>query len=412
MFGTLGYIFLRKREPRRTLSRKICCNMLILSIVIAGLGCGFSGNTAYAKEDVRSHGNLVIKEDGEETVVCTDDFTTIFDYVDSKKQEIAEQLDRLGTHFFDHNGITEYSRNPVMAGSIYTKSLLEWSVLERAIMESQNAPDNMKVLSTSRAMHLAETGELTDYYQTASSDHISNNKGMWVSGKFVVGNGADNKKAYKAGNEDGKQQRLKRGLKPIWQSTKPVQDIKHVHTYAEGSGCYIEVEKTSTSSSVCGAALEYLEPLWIPNENEEGGGSWHGGFYQCPIHNGYYSSAGTCTYVIKTSSTKTEYVLNCGYSGNQSYGTLKLFATGYSEEDESYLLLAEFDELENDSHIQWKQEQKCSWYDSNGALIGQGKQIHVRNAGMYTCQLDMTNEDVDVKSASIEIELLGFTVDN
>lgn len=384
-------------------------------ILAAGIACPGVAKAATVEPVWQSKGKIVWEMPGTSLVWDTEDLHHVYQSLSEQKRKIIEGLHQVGTVLYETGGETGYDRQPdrdraeSFSGDIRKVS---WSLLEEAVCTSQNVPEAIPVRHPERALHLEGIGESTAQYEAAAADNISQGKAVWIQGNFVIGNGADNEKAYQKGREDGGNGNLPDGFLPIYEAAEVRTELRHVHIgKAENvdgtNGCYRNYATTHTHTSSCGAALTYCEAVWYPNPSEEGGGSWHGGYYTCGYHGGYYEGAGQCPYSETQSVTTWHHEINCGKEG-LLYGTMRLSGTTAAEYDGSILLELQLEEGAGYSELHWNSEKRCQWEDAEGNIIGEGETCKVTLPGVYVCRLLLANQEVSNRSIRTSAAIAGL----
>ena len=143
----------------------------IVSCLLVGVMCTLIGSVAYADEsgstsradNIKSHGTLLCEQAGAENnvLIASQDLNYLADEID----ELEDSYKRTAT-----DSLAVIGQNPV--------STL-WSDICSAIEHSQDV----------------STG--------TTADNLSKDKGAWVNGEYITGNGADNKTNYNQGYTDG-----------------------------------------------------------------------------------------------------------------------------------------------------------------------------------------------------------------
>ena len=384
-------------------------------ILIAGMVCPGVAKAATGEPVLQSRGKIVWEMPGTSLIWDTKDLHHIYQSLLGQKEKVIEGLRQVGTVVYQDGGKTGYDRHPErgrtepFSGDIRQ---VDWSLLEEAISTSQNVPKAIPVRHPERALHLEGIAECTSQYEAAVADNISRGKAVWIQGNFVIGNGTDNEKAYQKGKEDGGNGKLPDGFLPIYEVAEAKTELRHVHIgKAENvdgtNGCYRNYATTHTTTSSCGAVLTYCEATWYPNPSEEGGGSWHGGYYTCGYHGGYYEGAGQCPYSETQSVTTWHHEISCGKEG-LLYGTMWLSGTTGTEYDGSILLELQIEEGEGYPDLHWDSGKRCQWEDAEGNIIGEGENCKVTSPGEYVCRLLFANQEVDNRSTRASVAIVGL----
>lgn len=371
-------------------------------------------------ERVRSNGRVQY----EYAVIDGDDLKKIDTYISEKKNAAAGILVRLGTKFRRQDGKYVYDRNPDVGQEDIDLSGLSWEILTQAGKESQNIPAGMAVLNPEAALYIEGVEERTDFYADATEDNLSAGKAAWVEGRLLLGNGADNDKAYRQGLTDGEQGNIPENLCPIFRVHEAVAEIRHAHVGSQAesegvSGCYHNYSVTTATKRRCDITLKYLEPVWYPNENEPDGGTWHGGFYTCSHHGGVFEKAGICGKDYIKYVTEWKHDVTCGLE-NVLYARLIIKAsdaednpdtewepgTAYSVKQVS--LKAVLEEDEGYDRLMWKEGDELVWTDDRGNVLGMGPELTVFEPGIYRCSINVANSDIDRRMAEVTVAVSGL----
>lgn len=352
----------------------------------------------------------------EEAVLDAADLQSIYAYVSGKKNGAVDALLQLGTKFREESGEIVCDRNPDSAGEDIDVSRLSWPMIERAVKDSQTVPDGLAVLNPEAAMHIEGVEEYTDYYVTAAEDNISRGKAAWADGRLLLGNGADNDKAYQRGTDDGENNKIPEFLNPLFSVQEAVTEIRHVHVgnpeEEEGtSGCYQNSRETKREERKCGSELVKTEVTWYPNPDEPEGGSWHGGYYTCPYHNGIYDSPGKCTHKSTVTTTIWHHDVICGLT-DMVYARLTVYGTDTDPADRSIKLEADLEEGDGYENLIWRSEDRLVWTDENGTVLNTGSELIVQIPGVYRCSVNVTNEDIDNREVIVTVKVSGFLLRN
>ena len=210
-----------------------------------------------------------------------------------------------------------------------------------------------------------------------------------MDGVFVVGNGRDNERAYQRGIQDEEEGKIPDNFLPVYRCTDAWLELKHTHQgkaeKKEGiSGCY--QNSVTKKTEACGSVLTWAEPSFRENEEEEGGGSWHGGFYYCVFHGGTLPSYGTCKEPVEKNDWSHKLI--CGIDDKEdSYAKLLLSGEDRDPADGRITLTAH---LENGSlyeQLVWGEGAQFVCYDSAEQMIGEGAELQVDAAGTYICSV-------------------------
>lgn len=382
-------------------------------VMIAGLA-GVQGISVSAAsgdmEGIRSRGSVRY----DRAVIDSADLQDIHVHITEKKDMMAGILMQLGTRFRQHSEGCTYDRNPDAEQGDIDKRQLNWSALVQAAEESQNVPTALTVLNPEAAMDIEGVEERTDYYETAIEDNISRGKAAWAEGRLLLGNGADNDKAYRKGIEDGEGGNVPDHLYPIYGAQEAVVEIRHVHLgepeNKDGtSGCYQNSHTTKEEVKTCSNQLIETDREWYPNPDEPGGGSWHGGIYTCPNHGGIYESAGTCTYKRKETVTVWKHDIVCGLT-DMLYAKLTIRGTDTDYFDRAIRLEAVLEKGEGYENLAWQEGDELVWMDADGNALGIGSELVAHEAGVYRCGINAANADIDHRDVSTTVRKIGLVV--
>lgn len=354
----------------------------------------------------------------EYAVIDGDDLNEIDSYISAKKDAAANALIRLGTRFRQQPGEYVYDRNPDAGQEGIDLGGLSWTTLTQAAKESQNVPAGLPVLGQTAALHIEGVEERTDYYEAASEDNLSAGKAAWVNGRLLLGNGADNDKAYQQGLTDGAQGNIPEGLCPIYGVQESSIEIRHAHVGSradvEGtSGCYYNHSETSREVQNCDLTLKYLDVIWSPNENEPGGGTYHGGFYTCSHHGGQYDSPGICRYEKVILRIGWFHDVTCGLT-DRLYARLTVKAADPVQTEntdgltEQICLRAVLEKGEGYDRLIWQEGDELVWTDDRGNTLGIGPELTVFEPGIYRCSINVANADIDKRTAAVKVKVSGL----
>ena len=352
----------------------------------------------------------------EDARIDASDFQNIYSYMADKKNAAVGILLQLGTKFRQQSGEIICDRDPDAGQGDVEASQLSWPMITQAVTDSQSVPGGLAVLNPEAAMHIEGVGEYTDWYVTATEDNISRGKAAWADGRLLLGNGADNDRAYQAGFRDGGNGYVPEILFPLFSTQGTTTEIKHVHVGSpadvEGvSGCYKNYTSTHTRTEECGATLKETESTWYPNPEEPGGGSWHGGEYTCPSHGGLYSSPGTCPYEEVISVTVWQHDIVCGLTG-AVYARLTIKEADTDCTDEAIRLEAFLEQGAGYRNLAWRDANELIWTDENGNLLGTGSELTVQAPGIYQCSINVSNTDIDQRTARAVVRVSGLMLRN
>lgn len=390
---------------------------------------------------VRSSGRVQY----EYAVIDAKDLWEIDAYISSKKSAAADALVRLGTRFRLQSGEYTYDRNPDVGAEEIDSSGLSWAIITRAAGESQGVPEGLAVLHPETALQIEGVEERTDCYAAAVEDNLSAGKAAWVDGRLLLGNGADNDRAYRQGYKDGGEGQVLEQFRPIYGVRGSGMEIRHVHVGSaenrEGtSGCYHNYSVTSSVVDRCVRPLEYMQAVWIPNGNEPDGGSWHGGFYSCSSHGGTYESPGMCSYEEVISQTEWRHDIACGRE-NMLYARLAIKEADTSgmqpvkkqmEEQQPEAqqpeaeqtnteqqpdtetiwgrihLEAVLEKGEGFDRLTWLSKERLVWTDVRGNVLGTGPGLTVFEPGIYRCSVNVSNADISGRMAEAIVIVSGL----
>lgn len=352
----------------------------------------------------------------EQAVIDAADLQSIFSYLSEKKNTAANILLQLGTKFRQQSGEVVYDRNPDAGQGEMNLSQISWPLLIRAVEDSQKVPEGLPVLQPENAMQIEGVEEYTDSYRTAGADNLSRGKAAWVDGCLLLGNGADNDKAYQAGKQDGENGEIPESLYPVFAVKEAAIEIRHIHVgkqeKAEGvSGCYQNSKETKVEEKRCSASLKKTEATWYPNPDEPGGGSWHGGNYTCPNHGGSYDSPGTCRYKTTVSTTVWHHEIICGLT-DVLYAQLVIRGTDTDHADRAVRLEAHLEAGDGYEQLVWPGEEQLVWMNEDKESLGSGPELVVQEPGTYWCSLSVSNEDINHREVCAEVKVSGFVLRN
>lgn len=400
---------------KKYILQKICLGMsLAVSICI---NC--CGSVAYAAEEqmaentIRSCGKIVYSENKtEKCIYDSADIQAVLDCINRQKGVLIQKLLQLGTRFIRTENGWQYLRNPeITVEELPGGKELTWEQIFHAVKDSQTVPGDMVVKEPKIAVQIEGIDEVTDFYKAAAADNLSNGKAAWRDGILLLGTGADNEKAYAQGKEDGKKGSYRPDMIPIYAAEEKEVVIRHKHigssAETEGwSGCYHNFTTMEVSETVCGATLYQTETTWYPNESEEGGGSWHGGYYTCPWHGGIYETSGTCDSVDIQRTTVWHHDISCGKT-DLVYAVLKITGTEEDYLDGKIHLCAELVEREGFANLRLSDE-KFVWKNAQGEILGNGAEIIVEKPGLYSCSVVASNEDVNMLTGNTKVIIKGI----
>ncbi len=351
---------------------------------------------------LHSRGRIACKE----VILDAADLENICAYITEKRSAVVDTLLQLGTKFRQQGAEIIIDRDPDHSPEAVDREELDWETLFLAVEESQCVPVGLPVLHPDYALGIDGVGERTDCYETASADHISCGKAAWAEGILLLGNGADNEKAYEQGVEDGAQDLVPDQLFPLYTMQEVAAEVRHVHIgqqeNKEGTnGCYYNYSTTVTETKKCGRTLEYC-PL-----TQDSDGLWHGGNYQCPQCHATYDSSGTCTKTKTETSTVWRHDIVCGLT-DVVYAVIRIRGTDTDYYDREFLLEAELEPGEGYEQFAWQEGEGLLWTDEEGTLLGIGSELTVHGAGGYQCCINVANTDIDIRSAGVQVEVAGL----
>lgn len=386
--------------------------MVILAVLSGRADTAVTARAADAGGTIRSRGTLRY----EQAVIDAADLQNIQSYISAKRETAAGVLLQLGTKFRQQSGKIVWDRNPDADQTDADLSRLSWPMIIRAAEESQRVPDGLPVLDPEAAMHIEGVEEHTDCYVTAVEDNISRGKAAWADGRLLLGNGADNDRAYQAGLRDGAEGNIPEFVDPLFSLQESSVEIRHAHIGTPGdvegvSGCYRNYKETRVEEKVCGAALRQTESTWYPNPDEPEGGSWHGGEYTCPTHGGLYASAGTCPQSNVFIHELWHHDVICGLT-DALYARLTVCGTDTEAADRAIILTAVLEEGDLSDRFIWEGNEQLVWTDAEGNTLGAGSELSVSSPGIYRCSIMAANEDLSCRTAETMVKVAGFVVKN
>lgn len=362
-----------------------------------------------ASPSIKSVGCVQYKQGQDEVIFDAADLTLMKQKVDGYRVAAVDGLRQIGTRFLIENGQTVCQRNPLVQSEEAVGNGIDWEIVGKAIEQSQNVPLNIPVNQETVILGIEGAGEKTGNYMPAVADNISIGKGVWIDGTFIIGNGADNDRAYMAGANDGENQRLREPFIPVWSETDTQMQVNHVHTGAaldqEGvNGCYRNWKQTTSQSIICQETLTYLPAVWYPNPAEPDGGSWHGGFYSCGMHGGIYEGPGICGKVVTVNGYVWHHDLICCGEGS-TYFMLQITGQANLHNGREYILTAQITDGEAAGDVIWNSDEKIMWQDANRNTIATGIQLTVTEPGIYYCIPDCQGGNMNIREASVEISI-------
>ena len=348
----------------------------------------------------------------EDAILDTADLQNICAHISEKQCAVVNVLLQLGTKFRQDEGGIHPDRNPDHTQESFDGSLPDWNVLVKAVEESQTVPVGLNVLQPGYALGIAGVEERTDCYETAVADNISSGKAAWADGTLLLGTGADNDRAYRKGLEDGANVIVPEGWTPVYAVEDTTLEIRHIHIGAAEnrngtSGCFHNYSEVREEVKGCDLALAYYPPIWYPEGNHPDGGTWHGGFYSCPIHKGIYTSPGICPYEQVDNITIWHPDIVCGLTG-VVYGVLHIRGTNMDCYDGTILLEAELEQGAGYKQFAWQEGDELLWMDEDGNMLGIGPRLTVNSPGIYKCCINVANPDINIRSGSVQVKIIGL----
>ncbi|MBO5473809.1 MAG: hypothetical protein J6A08_08495 [Lachnospiraceae bacterium] len=397
--------------------RNFCSKLVLIGVLVGGLvtSCPCRLPAMAAEEGspsgrIRSTGRM---EYGE-VVLDAADLEDICAYITEKQNAASDILLRLGARFRQNGGEIEIDRNPDSAQGEIDRSKLNWELLNKAAEQSQTVPVSLPVLHPEYAMRIEGVEERTDDYETAVADNISLGKAAWADGILLLGNGADNDKAYRQGLKDGEQGSVPGILYPVYAAEEVMLEVRHVHIGTEEdvegtNGCYHNYSETKKEEKKCGRTLHQTPKVWYPDDSNPDGGSWHGGYYTCGTHGGTYSSSGTCPHKSVTKTTIWHHDITCGLT-DVVYAVIHIRGNDADYYDRAILLEAELEEREGYEQFAWQEGDELLWTDAENNLLGIGSELTVEAPGVYQCCINVANTDIDIRSADVEVAVVGLVL--
>lgn len=386
------------------------------ALVIALMAVGIENIPAVKAADMpdmlRSKGAIRC----EQAVLDASDLQDVYAYVTQKRRMTADVLLQLGTKFRQQSGEIICDRNPDAGQGDVDLSQLGWKLLSQAAADSQKVPEGLTVINPENALHIQGVEEHTDNYVPAVADNISRGKAAWTDGKLVLGNGADNDRAYQKGTGDGENGHVPEFLRPLFSVQEAAMEVGHVHVGSqeekEGiSGCYQNSKESKKQSVICGGALQWMPPIWMENPEEPEGGSWHGGYYTCPHHDGIYESAGTCPHVDVVVTVVWKHDLVCGLE-DSVYARVIVRGADTDFTDGAIRLEAVVEEGDAYGQLIWQSEDNLIWKDEAGNVLGTGTDLTVQSPGTYLCSINVLNEDIDSREINVRVKVAGLVLRN
>lgn len=408
------------RETALPVVLRMLAGMAALAVTMLGM----HGGAVYAAQGERQGGESAagVRSRGrvqcEYAVADANDFREITEYISGQRNIAVGILNRLGTKFRQQSGEYTYDRNPDIGQENIDITRISWNLLAHAAAESQNVPAGLAVLNPEAALHIEGVEEKIDYYGAAVEDNLSAGKAAWVDGRLLLGNGADNEKAYRRGCEDGEKGYIPEQFHPVYSIHGGSAEIRHAHVGSQAesegtSGCYHNYSMSDKEVITCDRTVEYLQAVFHPDENEPGGGTWHGGFYTCPAHGGSYDSPQICAYEKVIIRTGWLHDVICGLD-DMLYARLTVKAadidqTANPEAVQGRLdLEAVLEEAEGYDRLVWPEGERLIWTDMQDNVLGQGSNLTVFEPGIYRCSIQAVNTDIDCRTAEAVIIVSGL----
>lgn len=388
--------------------------VLTVMIVVAGWLGTEGGTVLAAQSEIQGKISSVGRVQYGQAVIDADDLRSICSYIAEKKNEVAGILTQLGTKFRQQSGEYTYDRNPDAEQENVDVTQIGWQKLIQAAADSQKVPEGLSVLNPEAAMHIEGVEERTQHYEAATEDNISRGKAAWADGRLLLGNGADNDKAYQQGIRDGEAGDVPENMYPIYAAVEERMEIAHVHIgQAEKedgiSGCYQNSHETKKKTITCGVDLYKTDVTWYPNPDEPEGGSWHGGTYTCPYHGGVYTDPGTCPHEDKKTVTVWQHDLICGLE-EVLYATLTVRGSDTDYYDRAICLEAVLEAGDGYEQLVWQEGDELVWTDEAGNTVGVGSELMVYEPGVYRCSLNIANANIEHKTVETSVRIAGLVV--
>lgn len=240
------------------MKKKVTKRLAITAVGIACAGAVSIGFPAYAELNAGSQGNIVF-QDGEMALYASDvnylqnELDTLFDEIpDVDKQSDTAVIDYTRRNHIQSKGIIDYAGGTVVIDSsdfIYMANQIDEleNTYKQIVLKYLNGI-NTYLTADGSVTHDADSSD-TDYFpkfedlingislsqevETATTmDNLSKDKGAWVNGTYLTGNGNDVNIAYSQGYIDGVNYTVENAK---------ISYVYHEHTgeqSGEGTGCY------------------------------------------------------------------------------------------------------------------------------------------------------------------------------
>lgn len=408
----------RNRECRSIRKRTACVRLWSLALAVTVIAAGWSGTEGgtvlAAQNETQGRISSAGRVQYGQALIDANDLRNICSHIAEKKNAAAGILTQLGTKFRQQSGEYTYDRNPDAEQESVDAAQIGWMTVIQAAADSQKIPDGMAVLDPEAAMHIEGVEERTQHYEAATEDNISRGKAAWAEGRLILGNGADNDRAYEQGIRDGEAGDVPDNMYPIYVANEERIEIGHVHIGQEEkkdgiSGCYQNSHETKKKTTKCEAELYKTEITWYPNPDEPEGGSWHGGTYTCPYHGGIYTDPGICTHEDKETVTVWKHELICGLE-DAVYAVLTARGSDTDYYDRAIRLEAVLEEGGGYEQLAWQEGDELVWTDEAGNTMGVGSELMVYEPGVYQCSLNIANADIEHKTVKTTVKIAGLAV--
>lgn len=258
------------------------------------------------QEKVQSKG--IIDYDNGKMVLDARDVTELAAELDLLEKQYATSarsaLNQIRT-FIDASGDISHSGNDDEMASMPTLEQIR-----EGICQSQSVD------------HLADTSPVI-------ADNLTAGTAAWVNGKCIIGNGADNERAYKRGQEDGEDEKDSVDVEYIYHThvngrgEEVTEEI--IYTLDNPGGCYVPEGHTHDILSKCETEYHpekkcgHVQDFWDAEA----------GKYRCPYHGGDYQAeaGGSCSFVVQQAYTEwicgnlvNTWKLGCGKQSGQIEG--------------------------------------------------------------------------------------------
>ena len=261
----------------------------IVSCLLVGVMCTLIGSVAYADEsgsvyradNIKSHGTLQYEQAGADNnvLIASQDLNYLADEID----ELEDSYKRTAT-----DSLAVIGQTPVST---------VWSDICSAIEHSQDV----------------STG--------TTADNLSKDKGAWVNGEYITGNGADNKTNYNQGYTDGFNKAMNgASISYVYHKHKSNTGVTGTTVYSSinPGGCYRANGHTHDATGACQKSLVDIGPsehctfvMGCPDGLDAGvEGCWV--CFECGSHTPGWSGSGSNTCY----GSHTEEVYSCGEPTN------------------------------------------------------------------------------------------------